>query len=156
MIEANEKRYETFNSIRRTIDSALFLGIPEDTIRDFLSKHETLVDLLQFELKTLQHNVANELRTALSAPNDEYAVGDTGLEVDLNSERVSVPQCGRSPIEVSFDALEHSLPEFWFVCARWVGGPRADNRICPRRTRIVDPKLIEQDLSFRSSCVGFS
>jgi len=34
MIEANEKRYETFNSIRRTIDAALFLGIPEDTIRD--------------------------------------------------------------------------------------------------------------------------
>ena len=34
MIEANEKRYETFNSIRRTIDAALFLGIPEDIIRD--------------------------------------------------------------------------------------------------------------------------
>ena len=34
MIEANQKRYETFNSIRRTIDAALFLGIPEDIIRD--------------------------------------------------------------------------------------------------------------------------
>jgi hypothetical protein len=33
MIEGNEKRYESFNSIRRTIDAALFLGIPYDTIR---------------------------------------------------------------------------------------------------------------------------
>ena len=33
MIEANEKRYEMFNSMRRTIDAALFLGIPEDEIR---------------------------------------------------------------------------------------------------------------------------
>jgi hypothetical protein len=38
MIEANEKRYETFNSIRRTIDAALFLGIPEDTIRDVFKR----------------------------------------------------------------------------------------------------------------------
>jgi hypothetical protein len=34
MINANEKRYEMFNSMRRTIDAALFLGIPEDEIRD--------------------------------------------------------------------------------------------------------------------------
>jgi len=34
MIEANEKRYEKFNEVRRYIDAALFLGIPEDTIRD--------------------------------------------------------------------------------------------------------------------------
>ena len=34
MIDANRKRYETFNSMRRTIDAALFLGIPEETIRD--------------------------------------------------------------------------------------------------------------------------
>ena len=33
MIEANEKRYEMFNSMRRTIDAALFLGIPEDEIK---------------------------------------------------------------------------------------------------------------------------
>ena len=38
MIDANEKRYETFNSIRRTIDAALFLGIPEDTIRDVFKR----------------------------------------------------------------------------------------------------------------------
>jgi hypothetical protein len=38
MIEANEKRYESFNSIRRTIDAALFLGIPEDTIRDVFKR----------------------------------------------------------------------------------------------------------------------
>ena len=38
MIEANEKRYETFNSIRRTIDAALFLGIPEDKIRDVFKR----------------------------------------------------------------------------------------------------------------------
>ena len=38
MIEANEKRYETFNSVRRTIDAALFLGIPEDTIRDVFDR----------------------------------------------------------------------------------------------------------------------
>ena len=38
MIEANEKRYETFNSIRRTIDAALFLGIPEDQIRDVFKR----------------------------------------------------------------------------------------------------------------------
>jgi len=34
MIDANRKRYEMFNSMRRTIDAALFLGIPEETIRD--------------------------------------------------------------------------------------------------------------------------
>jgi len=34
MIDANQKRYEMFNSMRRTIDAALFLGIPEETIRD--------------------------------------------------------------------------------------------------------------------------
>ena len=33
MINANEKRYEMFNSMRRTIDAALFLGIPEDEIK---------------------------------------------------------------------------------------------------------------------------
>ena len=38
MIEANEKRYEAFNSIRRTIDAALFLGIPEDKIRDVFKR----------------------------------------------------------------------------------------------------------------------
>ena len=38
MIDANEKRYESFNSIRRTIDAALFLGIPEDTIRDVFKR----------------------------------------------------------------------------------------------------------------------
>jgi hypothetical protein len=38
MIDANEKRYESFNSIRRTIDAALFLGIPEDTIRDVFDR----------------------------------------------------------------------------------------------------------------------
>jgi hypothetical protein len=38
MINANEKRYETFNSIRRTIDAALFLGIPEDTISDVFKR----------------------------------------------------------------------------------------------------------------------
>jgi len=38
MIEANEKRYDTFNSIRRTIDAALFLGIPEDKIRDVFKR----------------------------------------------------------------------------------------------------------------------
>jgi len=38
MIEANEKRYETFNSMRRTIDAALFLGIPYDTIRDVFDR----------------------------------------------------------------------------------------------------------------------
>jgi len=38
MIEANQKRYETFNSIRRTIDAALFLGIPEDIIRDVFKR----------------------------------------------------------------------------------------------------------------------
>jgi len=38
MINANRKRYETFNSIRRTIDAALFLGIPEDTIRDVFKR----------------------------------------------------------------------------------------------------------------------
>jgi len=38
MIDANEKRYETFNSIRRTIDAALFLGIPEDQIRDVFKR----------------------------------------------------------------------------------------------------------------------
>mgnify|MGYP000097164610 FL=1 len=38
MINANEKRYESFNSIRRTIDAALFLGIPEDTIRDVFKR----------------------------------------------------------------------------------------------------------------------
>ena len=29
MIDANRKRYEMFNSMRRTIDAALFLGIPK-------------------------------------------------------------------------------------------------------------------------------
>ena len=38
MINANSKRYEAFNSIRRTIDAALFLGIPEDTIRDVFKR----------------------------------------------------------------------------------------------------------------------
>ena len=38
MINANEKRYEMFNSMRRTIDAALFLGIPEDTIRDVFKR----------------------------------------------------------------------------------------------------------------------
>jgi hypothetical protein len=38
MIEANEKRYETFNSMKRTIDAALFLGIPYDTIRDVFDR----------------------------------------------------------------------------------------------------------------------
>jgi len=38
MIDANEKRYESFNSIRRTIDAALFLGIPEDTIKDVFKR----------------------------------------------------------------------------------------------------------------------
>ena len=38
MIEANEKRYETFNSIKRTIDAALFLDIPYDTIRDVFDR----------------------------------------------------------------------------------------------------------------------
>ena len=38
MIEANEKRYDAFNSIRRTIDAALFLGIPEDKIRDVFKR----------------------------------------------------------------------------------------------------------------------
>ena len=38
MIEANEKRYDAFNSVRRTIDAALFLGIPEDTIRDVFKR----------------------------------------------------------------------------------------------------------------------
>jgi len=40
MIEANEKRYDAFNSIRRTIDAALFLGIPEDKIRDVFKRRE--------------------------------------------------------------------------------------------------------------------
>ena len=34
MIDANEKRYEKFNSVRRTIDAALFLGVPEDVIKE--------------------------------------------------------------------------------------------------------------------------
>ena len=38
MIDANEKRYEKFNAIRRTIDAALFLGIPEDTIKKVFDK----------------------------------------------------------------------------------------------------------------------
>ena len=38
MIDANEKRYESFNSVRRTIDAALFLGIPEDTIREVFKR----------------------------------------------------------------------------------------------------------------------
>ena len=38
MIEANQKRYETFNSIRRTIDAALFLGIPQETIEDVFKR----------------------------------------------------------------------------------------------------------------------
>ena len=38
MNSANEKRYETFNSIRRTIDAALYLDIPYDTIRDVFDR----------------------------------------------------------------------------------------------------------------------
>ena len=40
MINANEKRYEMFNSMRRTIDAALFLGIPEDEIRNVFKRRE--------------------------------------------------------------------------------------------------------------------
>jgi len=34
MIDANEKRYNSFNSMRRLVDAALFLQIPEDTIEE--------------------------------------------------------------------------------------------------------------------------
>jgi hypothetical protein len=42
MIEANKKRYDMYNSMRRTIDAALFLGINEDTIRETFKRRNQL------------------------------------------------------------------------------------------------------------------
>ena len=121
MIDANKKRYESFNSMRRLIDAALFLQIPEDKIEEIFENRNQLPlykKVMDNEFKSLGLSVGQEesferIAEENNIPNtvDDYTK-DTLLDLQeiMNDLPLNQPWTIKAE-DFIFDNKPTALPE---------------------------------------------